>query len=142
MAGCRDPNYTPNYLPEKIKQLREAPIIPYRELQQRVTDAGAGFVVFSIFKTVKEPDLEHDEWFVTDFLDFVAVEDEVKFVEKTDGFWGEGKDYESPVVKDPTWLQVTLLADEMIRTTGDKHHIFLEAIREVEPGVYEFRMGS
>lgn len=57
-----------------------------------------------------------------------------------------GTDYTSPIVENPTWLQVAILANEMIKTTGDTHHIFLESIQLVkeENGIkqMEFWMGS
>ena len=39
----------------------------------------------------------------------------------------EAKNYVSAVVENATWLDVCVLADEMIRATGDYHH-FLEGI--------------
>ena len=46
-----------------------------------------------------------------------------------DGFWGEGEPYRSEVVENPTLLELAVLADEAIRTTGDYHHSFFEGIR-------------
>ena len=66
-------------------------------------------------------------------LDEVAVKGRVQFFLDYESFWGEGKDYLSDVITDPTWLDVAYLADEMIRVTGDGHHVFLEDIREAEP---------
>lgn len=37
-------------------------------------------------------------------------------------------DYQSAVVYQPTWLDVAVLADDMIRRTGDFHHVFLEGL--------------
>ena len=61
-----------------------------------------------------------------------------------------GHDYASEVIEDPTWLDVAVLADDMIRTVKDYHHVHLEAVR---PGcasgdpegpytIYTFSMGS
>ena len=64
-----------------------------------------------------------------------------------DGFWGEGEDYRSEVVENPTWLDLAVLADAAIRTTGDYHHSFFEGIRyrkdeKYDVEVYHFIMGS
>jgi hypothetical protein len=89
---------------------------------------------------------EDDEDNPVDNLDEVAAKGKVIFVCKYDGFWGEGKDYRSEVLKNPTWMQVALCANEMIKTTGDQHHVFLEGIQKIkeEDGVsiYKFLMGS
>jgi len=64
-------------------------------------------------------------------LDDIAVEGRVVFEELQHGWLsGGGKPYTSDVVEDPTWLEVALLANEMIHTTKDFHHKFLENIYE------------
>lgn len=77
-----------------------------------------------------------------DNLDEVAVEGDVKFVANYEPFWGSGSPYESPVVSSPTWLDVAVLCDDMIRTTGDYHHHFLEGITLNDDGTAKFMMGS
>lgn len=98
-----------------------------------------------------------------DNLDQVAVEGRVQFVEEVDTPSASGmvmgnvpydtrKNYISPVMEDPTWLEVALLANDMINMTGDNHHIFLEAIYPDEDKfslddksfvkIYRFSMGS
>jgi len=75
----------------------------------------------------------------TDNLDEVAVEGRVQFVEEVDipneiGMvmgnvpYDTRENYTSPVMENPTWLEVALLANDMINATGDNHHIYLEAI--------------
>ena len=61
-------------------------------------------------------------------LNRVAVKGKVVFVAEHNDFWGEGESYESEVVENPTWLQVAVLANAMMKTTGDLHHSFLEGI--------------
>jgi hypothetical protein len=89
---------------------------------------------------------EDDEDNPVDNLDEVAAKGKIVFVELHDDFWGVGKDYRSEVLKNPTWMQVALCANEMIKTTGDQHHVFLEGIQKIkeEDGVsiYKFLMGS
>lgn len=87
-----------------------------------------------------------------DNLDEVAAKGKVRLVGFADDFFGGGKsrDYRSEVLDSPTWLQVAVEANRMIRTTRDTHHCFLEGLdklpkdRQTEPGVtlYEFVMGS
>lgn len=85
-----------------------------------------------------------------DNLDEVAAEGRVRLVGFHDGFWGDGKDYQSEVLESPTWLEVTVCANAMIEATGDHHHAFLEGLerlhknKQTEDGVtlYEFSMGS
>jgi len=72
----------------------------------------------------------------------------VKFVEMGDTFFGDGSNYESDVFYNHTWLDVAVLANEMIIATGDKHHVFLEGVihtgREQGAGIQTVRfcMGS
>ncbi len=73
-----------------------------------------------------------------DNLDEIAHEGPCRFV--------QGK-YRSAVVESPTWLQVAVLANAMIRKTGDEDHRFLEGIDvtgEDDSGVaiLAFSMGS
>lgn len=87
-----------------------------------------------------------DDELPVDNLDEVAVHGTVVFVAKHDAFWGEGADYRSDPIQDPTWWDVLLLADKMIAQTGDDHHIFLEGIQEGEQvngvRICTFEMGS
>ena len=76
----------------------------------------------------------------------VAVEGYVVFKQPYDAFWGDGKSYQSAPIHNPRWIDVACLANEMIATTGDHHHLFLEGVNvvEVKDGhkVVEFAMGS
>lgn len=45
-----------------------------------------------------------------------------------DEFWGEGEDYVSEPVTNPTWLELAILADAAIKRTGDYHHSFFEGV--------------
>ncbi len=82
----------------------------------------------------------------TDNLDEVAWPGACRFAAKADRFFGDGDDYESPVVDSPTWLDVARLANEMIQRTRNRHHVFLEGIRELTVAdgvaVLSFQMGS
>ena len=113
----------------------------YEKIQEKVVDVieGEPFVSYSAYKT----DLNG---IPTDNLELVVIKGNVQFFQKHEIFWGEGKDYMSPVISNPTWLQITILANDMIKITGDKHHIFLENfdIIKEENGIkqVEFIMGS
>lgn len=109
-------------------------------IQERVNQAieGERFVYYSAY--------EHDSNEIPiNNLDDIAVKGKVYFFEEH-VTTGPGTDYTSPIVENPTWLQVAILANEMIKTTGDTHHIFLENIEilKEENGIKQmgFRMGS
>ena len=74
-------------------------------------------------------------------IDDIAVNGNIKIYQKHDPFWGKGTDYESKSIKNPTWLDIAKLANDMIKITGDKQHIFLEGIRKYK-NKYYFNMGS
>lgn len=82
-----------------------------------------------------------------DNLDEIAVRGRVRFHQKYEPFWdrhdggGNGQDYMSPYIKNPTWLDVAKFANEMIKVTGDQSHVFLEGISGKKP-LFSFEMGS
>lgn len=43
-----------------------------------------------------------------------------------DPFWGKGKHFRSEKLRNPTWLDLARVANQMIHVTGDHHHIYLE----------------
>lgn len=75
--------------------------------------------------------------FPIDNLDEIAVAGKVKFVEQGDGFFGSGEGYRSKVLENPTWLEVCVLANEMILATKDKHHIYLEGVIATEKTLFQ-----
>lgn len=79
-----------------------------------------------------------------DNLNDVAHVGKLRFVAKRDGW--RTRHYESAVLTNPTWLEVTKSANEMIKVTGDTHHTYLEDIEiiGIEAGTLlaEFVMGS
>lgn len=85
-----------------------------------------------------------------DNLNEIAVHGKIRLVEMAEKFWGgkKSKDYKSEILENPTWLDITVCANEMIRTTRDTHHCFLEGIRkaisqnEKDVVIYNFSMGS
>jgi hypothetical protein len=76
-----------------------------------------------------------------DNLHKTAVKGKVMFYQKHNPFYGEGKDYVSKEIRNPTWLEVAKLANDMIRTTGDKTHVFLEGVQK-DGSIAYFQMGS
>lgn len=88
-----------------------------------------------------------------DNLDDVAVYGKVEFVAERDTSYGgeASQPYRSPVLENPTWLDLCVLANAMMETTGDFHHVFLDGIDEDKERtgqrhdgvrVYRFSMGS
>ena len=89
-----------------------------------------------------------------DNLDEVAVDGVVQFTcqyawvqENLDGADDVYGNYLSDKITNPTWLDIALIANEMINRTGDHHHVFLEGINKfVDCGdtvpLYDLSMGS
>lgn len=92
-----------------------------------------------------------------DNLDEVAIQGKCQIEQRADDFWdgsGEGEDFISPMLTNPTWLEVSVLFDLAIRTTGDYHHQFLEGVHKVRElavadelnptgiNLYQFSTGS
>ena len=119
-------------------------------------DSGYGyrnFIIYSAWDTIQVSENEIQYY---DNIDDVAVTGRVQFRTDFEDFFGstplgERKNYVSEVVEDPTWLDLALLANDMINCTGDNHHVFLEGIEKTgqffteEEGfviIYEFIMGS
>jgi len=83
-------------------------------------------------------------------LNDVAIKGKAILYAKADTFWGDsdGEDFFSPVLENPTWLEIAVYANAMIIATRDFHHIFLEGVHPT--GIknmdnipfYEFSMGS
>ena len=81
-----------------------------------------------------------------DNLDDRAIDGRCRFVQEHDPSFGKGDDYLSREVANPTWLEVAVLANEMIEVTGDHHHVFLEGLtilgEEMGLKIVQFEMGS
>jgi hypothetical protein len=103
--------------------------VKYREasdpMHQKVEDAikEKGGSEFWVYYSAYESD---PDGIPIDNLDVIPMAGKVKVVE--DNFFGSGKCYSSKVLENPTWLDLCVVANEMILATGDKHHIYLEGI--------------
>jgi len=79
-------------------------------------------------------------------LSQVAIEGKVIVIQKHDPFWGKGGDFKSKIYTNPTWLDLAIIANEMIIVTGDHHHKYLEDFEvikiENEIKFVELFMGS
>ncbi len=79
-----------------------------------------------------------------DNLEEIPHSGKIRFVAKRDS-WRE-REYESPVLESPTWLEIAKAANEMIKVTGDTHHIFLEDLevldKQGDVTLADFAMGS
>lgn len=85
-----------------------------------------------------------DDDLPVDNLDKRAHKGKIRFVAEDPN---DGERYESAVLVDPTWLDVTRAANDMLLALGDRHHVYLEGFDIVkkpkgEPVIAEFSMGS
>ncbi len=87
-------------------------------------------------------------------LQMTAYEGKIRiYMPKGDG-WEEGMNYvrketyESEVLENPTWLDLCVVANDMILLTGDTHHRYLESLNVTQRNggdlvaIGEFFMGS
>jgi len=77
----------------------------------------------------------------------VAIQGDVVFRQPANHFFGNGHEYASAAVHNPTWLDVAVLCNEMLLDTANLHYVYLEGIDgtgEEQDGcpVYRFVMGS
>jgi hypothetical protein len=116
-------------------------------LEKRVNDAVLASGQKIVCVCYSAYDLDDDDEPI-DNLDEIAAKGKVILVGFADDYWGgnESKDYRSEVLENPTWLQVAVCANAMIKTTKDTHHCFLEGLEkhseEDNVTVYEMSMGS
>lgn len=102
------------------------------------------YVCYSAYKS-DEDEIPIDNLSNTAFLGKGIV------VEEKDEFFGSGRNYQSDVLDTPSFLDLALVANELIETTGDFHHAFFESVMktngekvidgELIP-VYKLSMGS
>ena len=81
----------------------------------------------------------------------VPVQGEFVINKHYDEFWAQnvnGADYISEVLNSPTWLELCVIANQMMEVTKDFHHVFLESINDTGNTdangvkIYTFFMGS
>jgi hypothetical protein len=129
---------------ESKEYLKSKEYLDAQAIDKRVEDAVVAsgqkiYVEYSAYKT-DEDDCPIDN------LDEIAAHGDIVLVSGFDPSWGDGASYRSEVLHNPTWLHICVHANQMIETTGDHHHAYLEGItkRNSENGldIYEFEMGS
>ncbi|WP_139332556.1 hypothetical protein [Aquipseudomonas alcaligenes] len=59
-------------------------------------------------------------------LNDIAIEGKIIVLANHNPFWGKGSDYKSQVLENPSWRELAVIANEVIVTTGDLHHAYLE----------------
>ena len=108
----------------------------HSEMQERVIDACAAVsdeieVCYSAYECAENPHRPVDN------LDEVPVTGKVKVVAPATWCNDAGENYESDILESPTYLELAVLANESIKVTGDRHHIFFEGVlvRREEDGV-------
>jgi len=105
----------------KIKY-QEASDPMHQKVEDLVRKSGQDFhVYYSAYESTPEG-------IPIDNLDEVPIKGKIKVVEQGSDFFGSGKGYRSKVLDSPTWLELCVVANEMIIATGDLHHIYLEAV--------------
>lgn len=136
---------------DEIKEAADRASKKYQERYREASDAidkkvneGVGkesVVQYSAYETT-------EDGIPIDNLSDVPIEGKIQLRASADDYWGgeNSEGYISPIVDSPTWLEIAVLADEMIRKTRDRHHSFLEGIHVLkeEDGVKicRFSMGS
>lgn len=111
------------------------------EINERVDEVFPdGMVIFAAYK-LDENDLPMDN------LDEIAIEGKCILIQKHNPFYGEGMNYESGVIENPTWWIVLQYANQMVAITGDSHHVYLEGVDNTGDEIngipcYKFQMGS
>lgn len=108
----------------------------YDEIRDTLKGAGCAYVIYSAYESDESGKYINN-------LNEVAIKGRVEFVQNADGYWGgnEAEDF-TCVLRDPTWLELCIAADDMIQKTQDFHHVFLEGFNQRKDGTYEFVMGS
>ena len=112
----------------------------YEKIQARVAAAvdGKCCVKFSAYES-------DNEGLPLDNLDSAPHSGKIRLISESN-FFTRAKAYTTPVLISPTWLQISLAANDMIKATGDTDHIYLEgfAIVRIEGDIAlaEFHMGS
>lgn len=96
-------------------------------------------VLYSAYETNYD-DVTDDN--IIDNLDKIAINGECIMTMRHTPLFGPGEPYTSDLLTDPTWLDLTLLANQMMEITGDLHHCFFEGVILVSDNRYEFIMGS
>lgn len=143
VSGWEDPGRTGQKKAIELRKHTESMDSAYDSMHRKILEAvvADGQSARRIFYSAYEAD---EDDVPIDNLDKVAVEGTCKFFAEGDNGWGEGDDYESPEVENPTWLQVAVFANKMVQITGDSHHCFLEGVYpdSKRKGVYRFAMGS
>lgn len=108
----------------------------YDTIAKELERIGCEYVVYSAYK-------EDGSGKYINNLNEVAIEGKVRFLQYADEYWGEGRGGDfTCTIKDPTWLELCIAADDMIQKTQDFHHVFLEGVYQRKDGTYEFIMGS
>ena len=106
----------------------------YRKIQAKVKHLD--LVSYSAYEN-------DDRGIPKDNLEEVAVWGETKIMWDNAWVGDKGEKFQPKVIVNPTWFDLTGVANTAIRTTGDTSHIFFEGIRwdENQCG-YQLSMGS
>lgn len=126
---------------------RKREIDVYSEMDDQIEVACIADGQDWVFITNSSYKSDHKGWPINN-LNEVAVEGPVILFHRKSATWGgkKSRDYYSPVLNSPTWLEVCVHANRMVKCVRDVHHIFVEGLRKrgTKDGfpTYEFCMGS
>jgi hypothetical protein len=98
----------------------------------------APLVEASFYETVEEPNHLDDNftesWMVT-WERGPVFRGRYRVIQNQDDYWGKGENYIGEILTDPTWEDLMVEAERMIRCTGDRHHIYLEAVHLADSNI-------
>jgi hypothetical protein len=129
------------------------------EMNDAVDEAciAAGHKKVRVFYSAYKTKTVNNEDIPINNLGKVAIKGKCVLFSDKDEFYGgpKSKRYLSEWLENPTWLQIAVCANTMIRITRDEHHVFLEGVTKADKSVvskfddeyksvpvYEFIMGS
>ena len=106
--------------PEKYRKASD-PI--HKKVEEAVKASGEEDfqVYYSAYKAT-------EEGIPIDNLDEIPMQGQILVVDEGSTFYGSGEAYRSKTLDSPTWLELCVVANEMILSTRDLHHVYLEAV--------------
>jgi hypothetical protein len=107
--------------------------------QYETLQNGWKHITYSVFDTVSGGG--GGSWVVTNNLAQLAVEGKCIVIAEA-GWSGDGKEYRSKPIENPTWRVLARHADKSVPVTNNRHHTFFEgcAVTVREDGIKEVKL--
>jgi hypothetical protein len=103
-------------------EYRKASDPMHKKVEDAVKANGEEFqVYYSAYKST-------EEGIPIDNLDAIPMQGKIIIVDEGSTFYGSGEAYRSKTLDSPTWLELCVVANEMILSTKDLHHVYLEGV--------------